>query len=164
MKKILILTDIGFSQRDYNRFGVEILKKNFEVNILDFTEWFSPEYWKAYTEKTYQCEGYKKISDIESFEKIKIIDRRNINFEAIGGGLDGQFNIKATRVATIDAPDIRFQGEKILIKSDNTINIISKGFLELKSGFTLSASFADDDFGTMAQVLKSATTINPPTI
>jgi hypothetical protein len=32
---------------------------------------------------------------------------RNINFEAIGGGQDGQFNIKATRVATIDAPDIK---------------------------------------------------------
>ena len=89
---------------------------------------------------------------------------RNINFEAIGGGQDGQFNIKATRVATIDAPDIRFQGEKILIKSDNTCNIISKGFLELKSGFTLSASFADESFGTMSQVLKAATTISPPTI
>ena len=79
---------------------------------------------------------------------------RNINFEAIGGDQGGQFNIKATRVATIDSPDIRLQGEKILIKSDNTCNIISKGFLELKSGFTLSASFADESFGTMSQVLK----------
>ena len=51
-----------------------------------------------------------------------------------------------------------------MIKADNTTNIISKGFLELKSGFTLSASFADESFGTMAQVLKAATTINPPTI
>ena len=89
---------------------------------------------------------------------------RNINFEAIGGGQDGQFNIKATRVATIDSPDVRLQGEKILIKSDNQINIISKGFLELKSGFTLSASFADDNFGTMSKVLKAATTITPPTL
>ena len=89
---------------------------------------------------------------------------RNINFEAIGGDQGAQFNIKATRVATIDSPDIRLQGEKILIKSDNTCNVISKGFLELKSGFTLSASFADESFGTMSQVLKSATTINPPTI
>ena len=89
---------------------------------------------------------------------------RNINFEAVGGGQDGQFLAKATRVATIDAPDIRLQGEKILIKSDNQINIISKGFLELKSGFTLSASFADDNFGTMSQVLKAATTITPPTL
>ena len=89
---------------------------------------------------------------------------RNINFEAVGGGQDGQFLAKATRVATIDAPDIRLQGEKILIKSDNQINIISKGFLELKSGFTLSASFADDNFGTMSKVLKAATTITPPTL
>lgn len=89
---------------------------------------------------------------------------RNINFEAIGGGQDGQFNIKATRVATIDSPDVRLQGEKILIKTDNTCNIISRGFLELKSGFTLSSTFADVQFGTMAQVLKAATTISPPTL
>ena len=89
---------------------------------------------------------------------------RNINFEAIGGDQGGQFNIKATRVATIDSPDIRLQGEKILIKTDNTCNIISRGFLELKSGFTLSSTFADIQFGTMAQVLKSATTISPPTL
>ena len=89
---------------------------------------------------------------------------RNINFEAVGGGQDGQFLAKANRVATIDAPDIRLQGEKILIKSDNQINIISKGFLEVKSGFTLSASFADEAFGTMSKVLKAATTITPPTL
>tara|TARA_S200000501_G_scaffold331130_1_gene332916 strand:+ start:1355 stop:1987 length:633 start_codon:yes stop_codon:yes gene_type:complete len=87
---------------------------------------------------------------------------RNINFEAIGGGQDGQFNIKATRVATIDAPDVRLQGEKILIKADNTTNIISKGFMELKSGFTLAATFSDEAYGTMSQVLKSASTINAP--
>ena len=89
---------------------------------------------------------------------------RNINIDANGGDQGGQFNMKATRVATIDSPDVRLQAEKILIKADNTTNIISKGFLELKSGFTLSASFADESFGTMSQVLKAATTINPPTI
>ena len=89
---------------------------------------------------------------------------RNINFEAVGGGQDGQFLAKATRVATIDAPDVRLQAEKILIKSDNQINIISKGFLELKSGFTLSDSFSHENYGTMSQVLKAATTISPPTL
>ena len=89
---------------------------------------------------------------------------RNINIDANGGDRGGQFNMKATRVATIDSPDVRLQAEKILIKADNTTNIISKGFLELKSGFTLSASFADEDYGTMSQVLKSATTISPPTL
>ena len=89
---------------------------------------------------------------------------RNITLDAFGGGQDGQFNVKSTRIASIDAPDIRLQGEKILIDSTNQINIISKGFMELKSGFTLAASFADKNYGTMSQVLKAATTINPPTI
>ena len=89
---------------------------------------------------------------------------RNITLDAFGGGQDGQFNIKSTRIASIDAPDIRLQGEKILIDSTNQINIISKGFMELKSGFTLAASFADENYGTMSQVLKAATTISPPSI
>ena len=89
---------------------------------------------------------------------------RNITLDAFGGGQDGQFNIKSTRIASIDAPDIRLQGEKILIDATNQINIISKGFMELKSGFTLAASFADENYGTMSQVLKAATTISPPSI
>ena len=89
---------------------------------------------------------------------------RNITLDAFCGGQDGQFNIKSTRIASIDAPDIRLQGEKILIDSTNQINIISKGFMELKSGFTLAASFADENYGTMSQVLKAATTISPPSI
>ena len=89
---------------------------------------------------------------------------RNITLDAFGGGQDGQFNVKSTRIASIDAPDIRLQGEKILIDATNQINIISKGFMELKSGFTLAASFADENYGTMSQVLKAATTISPPSI
>ena len=90
---------------------------------------------------------------------------RNINIDACGGDQGGQLLVKANRVADIDVTgDIRVQSEKILINSTNTCNIISKGFLEIKSGFTLSAAFADESFGTMAQVLKSATTIKPPTL
>ena len=89
---------------------------------------------------------------------------RNINIEAVGGGQDGVINILGNRIVDINAPDVRLQAEKILIDGKTNVNIISKGFLELKSGFTLSASFADESFGTMAQVLKSATTISPPSI
>jgi len=89
---------------------------------------------------------------------------RNINFEAVGGGQDGQFLAKATRVATIDAPDVRLQAEKILIKSDNQINIISKGFFQLKYGFALAAADADMKYGVMSRVLEKATTIVPPNL
>ena len=60
--------------------------------------------------------------------------------------------------------DIRLQAEKVMIDAKNTTNIVSKGFLELKSGFLMSASFADESFGSMSQVLKAATTITPPTL
>ena len=112
--------------------------------------------------KIIKCKKGDIVFDVENGDIT--FRARNINFEAVGGGQDGQFLAKATRVATIDAPDIRLQGEKILMKSDNQINIISKGFMELKSGFTLAASFADENYGTMSQVLKSATTISPPTL
>ena len=49
-----------------------------------------------------------------------------------------------------------------MIKADNTTNIISKGFLELKSGFALSASFADESFGSNVSSFKSSNNkINP---
>ena len=68
MKKIIILIDIGFSKRDYQRFGIEILKGKYKVEILDFTEWFAPRYWSVYPEKIFNCEGYKKILNKKSFE------------------------------------------------------------------------------------------------
>ena len=67
MKKIIILTDIGFSKRDYHRFGVEILKTKYKVEILDFTEWLAPKYWETYPEKIFDCEGYKKIVNEKNF-------------------------------------------------------------------------------------------------
>ena len=79
MKRILILTDIGFSKRDYLRFGIEILKEKYQVEILDFTEWLSPNYFKSYKETFFYCEGYKKILNQEDFEKsIKEKDIVNI--------------------------------------------------------------------------------------
>jgi len=89
---------------------------------------------------------------------------RNINIDATGGGQDGQFLVKATRVAGIDSPDIRLQGEKIAIKSTKDMNIVSNGFLELKYAFALAAANADINYGVMSKVLKAATTISQPEI
>ena len=70
MKKIIILIDIGFSKRDYQRFGIEILKGKYKVEIVDFTEWFAPRYWSVYPEKIFNCEGYKKILNKKDFEAV----------------------------------------------------------------------------------------------
>ena len=90
------------------------------------------------------------------------IKARNINLVAEGGGQDGQFFVEAARLAQITAPDVRVQGEKILISAKNSANIISKGFFQLKYGFALAAADADMSYGVMSEVLKKATTISTP--
>ena len=87
---------------------------------------------------------------------------RNINLVAQGGGQDGQFMVEACRLAQITSPDVRVQGEKILISAKNSANIISKGFFQLKYGFALAAADADMSYGVMSEVLKKATTISTP--
>ena len=61
------------------------------------------------------------------------------------------------------APDIRLQGEKILIDATNRCDIISKGFFQLKYGFSLAASHSDVDFGVLAQTLKNDVSFAPRT-
>ena len=90
------------------------------------------------------------------------IKARNINLVAEGGGQDGQFFVEAARLAQITAPDVRVQGEKILISAKNSANIISKGFFQLKYGFALAAADADMSYGVMSRVLEKATTISTP--
>ena len=92
------------------------------------------------------------------------LEARNINLIADGGDQGGEVNVTACRMFQVTGGDIRLQGEKVLIDATNTTNVVCKGFLELKSGFLMSASFADEAFGSMSQVLKAATTITPPTL
>ena len=93
------------------------------------------------------------------------LEARNINLIADGGDQGGEVNVSACRMFQVNTTgDIRLQAEKVMIDAKNTTNIVSKGFLELKSGFLMSASFADEAFGSMSQVLKAATTITTPTL
>ena len=69
---------------------------------------------------------------------------RNIFIDANGGGQDGQFTVKAERIADIGAPDIRVQGEKITVKASKDMTVIAKGQFELKYGFMVAAAFADE--------------------
>ena len=89
---------------------------------------------------------------------------RNINIEAVGGGQDGVININGNRIIDIDAPDIRLQGEKITTKATKDLCLISEGFTEMKSAFTLVASQADEAFGVMAKILEDATSITKPKV
>ena len=83
-----------------------------------------------------------------------ILRAKNIFVDANGGCQDGQFTVKAERIADIGAPDIRVQGEKITVKAAKDMTVIAKGQFELKYGFMVAASFADDNFGALTANLK----------
>jgi len=54
MKKIIFLIESKFNQRDYNRFGIKIIKnRGYSVEIWDFTSMFRKEYHKSYTPPDY---------------------------------------------------------------------------------------------------------------
>jgi|ETNmetMinimDraft_16_1059900.scaffolds.fasta_scaffold07711_3 hypothetical protein len=55
MKNIILLSPGPFSKRDYDRFGIEFLKKNFSVKILDFTKWIHPDFWEIHSKNVYKC-------------------------------------------------------------------------------------------------------------
>lgn len=63
---IIILTESPFSRRDHDRFGVELLSRNFQVSILDCTRWLKPEFWDKYSELAYRCPGYVSVPDLDS--------------------------------------------------------------------------------------------------
>ena len=83
-----------------------------------------------------------------------LLRAKNIFVDANGGGQDGQFTVKAERIADIGAPDIRVQGEKVTVKSSKDMTVIAKGQFELKYGFMVAAAFADENFGALTANLK----------
>ena len=89
---------------------------------------------------------------------------RNITLDANGGGQDGQINLIANRIVDAQAPEIRLQGEKVLIDATNRVDIISKGFFQLKYGFSLAAAHGDMDFGVLTQTLKKDILATPTTL
>ena len=60
---ILILTTSPFSKRDYDRFGVELLRQSFRVSILDCTAWLKPDFWGKYSAIVHSCPGYVSVAN-----------------------------------------------------------------------------------------------------
>ena len=67
MKGIVFLLLSTFEERDYNRFGIEFLKKEFNVYIFDFTALFRPEYFLKNKKKVYDFSGYFSVDSRKEF-------------------------------------------------------------------------------------------------
>ena len=84
-----------------------------------------------------------------------LLRAKNVFIDADGGGEDGQFVAKATRIAEIDSDgDIRFQCQKFTTHVTKDATVIVKGQYELKYGFMVAAAFADKNFGALTANLK----------
>ena len=69
MKNIILLLPGLFLKRDHDRFGIEILKKNFSVKVLDCTAWINRDFWQSYSQNVYKSEEHVIISSKEDFLK-----------------------------------------------------------------------------------------------
>ena len=68
MKKLIILCPLGpFSKRDYDRFGIEVLKKNFSLKILNLTKWIYPKLLENESLNTYKFEECVNIANKNDF-------------------------------------------------------------------------------------------------
>ena len=112
--------------------------------------------------KIIKCKRGDTIIECENGDIV--LRGRNITIDATGGGQDGVVNIIGSRIIDVDAPDIRLQGEKITERATKDFIMISEGFTEMKSAFTIAATKADKQFGAMAEVLEEATSIIKPKV
>ena len=112
--------------------------------------------------KIIKCKRGDTIIECENGDIV--LRGRNITIDATGGGQDGVVNIVGSRIIDVDAPDIRLQGEKITERATKDLIMISEGFTEMKSAFTIAATKADKQFGAMAEVLEEATSIIKPKV
>lgn len=62
MQTIVFLLHSPLVQRDYERFGIEILQKNFNVLVFDMTGLYRPEYFQKKTFNIHLFPGYYSIT------------------------------------------------------------------------------------------------------
>ena len=78
MKGVVFLILAPFYKRDYERFGIELLSKQLNVYVFDFTAFFRPEYFRETRDKVYKISGYYSVESFNKFLKLK--KELNINF------------------------------------------------------------------------------------
>jgi len=67
LKKIFILLPGPLTQREYIRFGVKTLEKEFLVKTLSLTPWLFPKFYKSYSTKSFYSENNITINSEKDF-------------------------------------------------------------------------------------------------
>jgi len=77
MQSIVFLLHSPLVTRDYERFGIEILQKNFKVYVFDLTGLYRPEYFQRQAFKIHFFAGYYSITTRK--QCLLLIDQLNPN-------------------------------------------------------------------------------------
>jgi hypothetical protein len=75
-KKLAIISRVNFQKRDYSRYGIEILKKKFKVDVLDLSEILIPRSKKYF--KKFHSKNVFIVRNI--FQFIKILKKNKYDF------------------------------------------------------------------------------------
>lgn len=67
IKTIYLIVETPLRKRDYDRFGVAILTRQFDVRVIDCTAWFNPAYWEKYADVHFEFPGYVSVSSWDEF-------------------------------------------------------------------------------------------------
>ena len=70
MTKILVLSEVGFSERDYFRWGIHKLENFFDVKIFDFTKISYPSFFEVHKEKIYKSKNYYEIKKMNQAKNL----------------------------------------------------------------------------------------------
>ena len=102
INKILFLVRETFSQRDFERFGIEILQKNgFEVEIWDMTNILNPDYINNYIPPDPIDLPYRKVFNDNDYvlNKLKTLSSDTFIIDFIGYSLKTYNSYKAISVS-----------------------------------------------------------------
>ena len=70
MTKILVLSEVGFSERDYFRWGIHKLENFFDVKIFDLTKISYPSFFEVHKEKIYKSKNYYEIKKMNQAKNL----------------------------------------------------------------------------------------------
>lgn len=68
---------------------------------------------------------------------------KNVHIFADGGGEKGNIDLRANKNLNLKASTIKLQSEGIFLSAKKDLNLFSRGFMEIQSGFTASSTITD---------------------
>ncbi|MDC1122009.1 hypothetical protein OAT11_01530 [Nitrospinaceae bacterium] len=85
--KIVFLVEAPFTQRDYDRFGVAIIKeRGFDVECWDMTAMINPKLWRWRQEEVFRFSGHVEISSMAQVKRLCKDFGNTVAIDMLGSG------------------------------------------------------------------------------